>query len=65
MLSHQFYGNPGYSHTHVSGRGEGGGPRERKRNIQQYIPHNNSGQGTALYHLSEGPAGPSAPGGRN
>lgn len=65
MLSHQFYGNPGYSHTHVSGRGEGGGPRERKRNIQQYIPHNNSGQGTALYHLSEGPTGPSAPGGRN
>ena len=64
MLGHQFYGNSNYSHSHVSGRGEGGAPRERKRNIQQFIPHSNSGQGTALYQLTDGPGGPQG-GGRN
>ena len=64
MLGHQFYGNSTYSHSHVSGRGEGA-PRERKRNIQQFIPHSNSGQGTALYQLMDGPGGAQGPGGRN
>lgn len=65
MLGHQFYANSSYAHSHVSGRGEAGGPRERKRNIQQFIPHSSSGQGNALYQLTEGPGGAPGPAGRN
>lgn len=50
MLAQQLYGGQllgnagGYPHAHVSGR-DGGGGRERKRNIQQFIPQSSSGQG--------------------